>query len=69
MTLKKFLIMVGSDVAGEIVFDEAFPQNKKAYAALLDKVEVVEVQTDTNVEKGYTWNGTTCLPSEEKEDV
>lgn len=61
--------MAGSDVAGEIVFDEAFPQNKKAYAALLDKVEVVEVDVDTDVDRGYIWNGTTCRPSEEKDDV
>ena len=49
--------MVGNDVAGELVFDDRFPANKKLYDSLLDNVSIVSVDSDTEVQQGYLWDG------------
>jgi hypothetical protein len=59
MTLKKFLIMVENDVAGEMVFDDVFERNKKLYDALVDSVRVIEVDENAIIEKDHIWDGQT----------
>ena len=59
MSLKKFLVMVENDVAGEIIFDDDFEYNKRFYDALLDGGTVIETNADTPVGRDYIWDGTT----------
>jgi hypothetical protein len=54
MTLKKFLIMVENDIAGEMVFDDSFERNKKLYDALVDSVRVIEVDENAIIGEYYT---------------
>jgi hypothetical protein len=59
MTLRKFLIMVENDVAGEMVFEDSFSYNEKMYNHLINnEVTVMEVKQDVVVERGDVWNGT-----------
>jgi hypothetical protein len=59
MTLRKFLIMVEDDVAGEMVFEDSFSYNEKMYNYLINnEVTVMEIEPDVVVERGDIWNGT-----------
>ena len=59
MTLRKFLIMVENDVAGEMVFEDSFSYNQKMYNHLINnEVTVMEIEPDVVVERGDIWNGT-----------
>ena len=59
MTLRKILIMVENDVAGEMIFEDSFSYNQKMYNHLINnEVTVIEVKQDIVVERGDIWNGT-----------
>ena len=59
MTLRKFLVMVENDVAGEMVFEDSFSYNQKMYNALLNnEVKMLKIDPDFIVERGDIWNGT-----------
>lgn len=59
MTLRKFLVMVENDVAGEMVFEDSFAYNEKMYNALLNnEVKMLNIDPDFVVERGDIWNGT-----------
>jgi hypothetical protein len=59
MTLRKFLVMVEDDVAGEMVFEDSFSYNQKMYNALLNnEVNMLKIDPDFIVERGDIWNGT-----------
>ena len=64
MSLKKFLVMVENDVAGEIVFDDDFEYNKRFYNALLNGGKVMEIDPNIPVGRDYIWDGTTFNPPE-----
>lgn len=62
MAVKKFLIMVGNDVAGEMVFEDVFAPNKKLYSALIDGLDIVELEADADVAVGYFYDGESYTP-------
>jgi hypothetical protein len=57
MSLKKFLVMVENDVAGEIVFDDSFDFNKKFYDSLTDGGRIIEVDPSVIIGRGYIYDG------------
>ena len=56
--------MVGEDVAAEMVFDDGFTANKKLYDALLSEHEIVRVDEDVLIARGYIRSGTGFVPPE-----
>lgn len=60
MTLRKFLVMVDNDVAGEMVFEDSFSYNEKMYNHLINgEVTMLKIDPEVLVERGDIWNGTT----------
>ena len=60
MTLKKFLIMVGNDVAGEMIFDDGFAANKKLYDALVgNEYRILQLAEDVVLSRGDTFDPNT----------
>ena len=58
MTLRKFLIMVEDDVAGQMVFEDSFSYNEKMYNHLInDEITVMEIEENVVVERGDIWDG------------
>lgn len=66
MTLRKWAVIVGSDVAGTITIDDQtpVPTAQRFIAAYDSNPIIVPINTDQPVEFGWTWNGTEFVPGD-----
>lgn len=68
MTIRKFALIVGSDVFGTLSFDDDLSVNSngpRLAAGLSSDPIVIEVDANSEVEFGWTWDGTNFNYTEE----
>jgi hypothetical protein len=64
MTLKKYALIVGEDVFGTIRFDDDPTKNingPRLSAGFSSDPKVIEVDANSEIEFGWTWDGTNFI--------
>ena len=63
--IKKFILVVGQDVVTEMTMPD-INKYSQLIDALLNKPRFVEIPTDSEIDKGWVWDGNNFYPAQDQ---
>lgn len=64
--MKRYIFIVDGEVGPDLVFEESTTERAESLAAILSSdPKVLEIDVESEVEMGWTWDGTNFFPPKE----